>query len=76
MGLQSMGTSYDHEPGLIYRVFPCHYFSFKSTPTLEYNSLDFTIYPMLKLLYWTSFSEVFTLYSSVFSLKIPITECF
>ena len=46
------------------------------SPSLEYNSRDLSISPMLKLLYLTSFSEVFTLYSSLFSLKIQITEWF
>ena len=39
------------------------------SPSLEYNSRDLSISPVLKLLYWTSFSEVFALYSSVFSFK-------
>ena len=44
--------------------------------SLEYNSRDLSISPMLKLLYLTSFSKVFTLCSSIFSLKMQITGCF
>ena len=46
------------------------------SPSMEYNSRDLSISPMLKLLYLTSFFEVFTVYSSLFSLEIQITECF
>ena len=55
-------------------VFPSY--QLELSPSLEYNSRDLSTSPVLKLLYWTSFSEVFTLYSSVFSLKIRITQCF
>ena len=46
------------------------------SPSLKNNSLDISISPMFKLVYLTLFSELFTLYSSVFLLKIQITECF
>ena len=55
-------------------VFPSN--RLELSPSLEYRSRDLSIYPMLKLLYLTLFSEVFTLYSSVFSLKIQMTKCF
>ena len=55
----------------IYSVFPWHCFSFKSARVISLFGvqLDLSISPMLKLLYLTSLSEVFTLYYSLFSLK-------
>ena len=55
-------------------VFPSN--RLELSPSLEYNSRDLSISPMFKLLYLALFSEVFTLYSSLFSLRIQITECF
>ena len=46
------------------------------SPSLEYNSRDFSISPMLKLLYLTSFSEVLKIYSFLCSLQIQINEWF
>ena len=55
-------------------VFPSN--RLELSPSLEYNSQDLSISPMLKLLYLTLFSEVFTLYSSLFSLEMQIAEGF
>ena len=55
-------------------VFPSN--RLELSPSVKYNSRDLSISPMLKLLYLTSFCEVFTLYSSLFSLKIQITQFF
>ena len=62
-----------------YSVFPRHCFHsnrLECSPSLEYNSRDFSISPILKLLCLTSFSDVFTLNFSVILLKVQITECF
>ena len=55
-------------------VFPSNWLEL--SPSLEYNSRDLSISPVFKSLCLTLFSEVFTLYSFVFLLKIQITECF
>ena len=55
-------------------VFPSNWLEL--SPSLEYISRDLSISPRLKLLFLTLFSEVFTLYFSVFVSKMQITECF
>ena len=55
-------------------VFPSKWLEL--SPSLKYNSRDLFISSMLKLLYLTSFSEVFTIHSSVLLLKNHIVDCF
>ena len=62
-----------------YRLFQCNCFSVKSTRVISLfeKQLSGLIYLFhVKITNPDVFSEVFTLYSSVFSLKIRITECF